>query len=139
MNTITTTFDSVQLVCPSEKFMWPHPTFKGFPSACGAGKLGDYLIPDTLWGLNVSPACYIHDQMWSLAEPSWSDFHASNALLFVNCAFIIQARSANFFIRDLRIARAATYLLAVSTLGAPIFWSLKEKQGFKVEKPHSCG
>ena len=131
MITTTTTFDGIRFVVPAEGFQWPHPTFAGFPTYCGAGDTGDRFIPDTIWGVSISPACFIHDQMWTLAEASWADFHMSNAILFVNLAAIIQARSANWVTRDIRLARAATYLLAVSTAGAPIFWGMKtgNKQG----------
>ena len=128
MLTTTTTFDGIQFVIPASGFQWPHPTFKGFPTCCGAGKVGDKVIPDSIWGVNISPACFIHDQMWALASADWCDFHMSNAILFVNLAAIIQARSANWATRDLRLARAATYLLAVSTVGAPIFWGMKIKK-----------
>ena len=129
MKTTTTTFDGVRLIVPTDNFMWPHSTFDGFPTFCGAGPIGDRFIPDTIWGLSISPACYIHDQMWSMSEPLWSDFHYSNAVFFVNMAEIIQTKSANAFTRDLRLARAATYLLAVSTIGAPIFWGKRAVAG----------
>jgi len=31
---------------------------------CGPGGIGDYLVPDTVWGLNIVLACRIHDYMY---------------------------------------------------------------------------
>lgn len=128
MNTIVENFDGIDLIRPVGSFKWKHTTFKGFPTCCGAGKFGDLIVPDTMWGVNVSPACQVHDDMYEMAEPSWAEFHYSNAILFLNCASIITANSTNFITRNARIARAAFYLLMVSTAGAPIFWGIKQEQ-----------
>ena len=127
MNTIVERFDGVDLIRPTGPFLWPHPTFAGFPTCCGAGKVGDWLVPDSIWGVNISPACWVHDQMFAVAPATWGAFHYANAVFFVNIAAIIQARSANALIRTLRIARASLYLLAVSTAGASIFWAMKKE------------
>ena len=131
MNTIVERFDGVDLLRPTGSFLWPHPTFAGFPTCCGAGKMGDYLVPDTVWGVNISPACWVHDQMYDLSPPTWGGFHYSNAVFFHNIAAIIQAKSSTTFARNLRLARASMYLLAVSTAGAGIFWGIKAKQSLQ--------
>jgi hypothetical protein len=125
LNTIKENFDGVELVRPLGDFMWPHVTFDGFPTCCGAGPVGDKFIPDTIHGINVSPACWVHDQMWTIAEASWGDFHYSNSILLLNLSFIIQAKSRNRAMCDLRLARAATYWLGVSVAGSSVFWGLK--------------
>jgi hypothetical protein len=125
MNTIIERFDSIDLIRPVGDFMWPHHQFEGFPTCCGAGKAGDKFIPDSVWGVNISPACWVHDQMWSMAPATWGAFHYSNSVLLLNCAFIIQARSANVVSCKIRLASAANYWLGVTIAGSPIFWAMK--------------
>lgn len=130
MNTIVERFDGIDLIRPVGAFRWPHPTFSGFPTCCGAGKLGDWLVPDTIYGVNISPACWVHDQMFATSPPTWAGFHYSNAVFFANMSAIIQAKSGNAIMRTLRMARAALYARVVSdSVGASIFWAMKAKQG----------
>lgn len=128
MNTKLTLFDGVHLIVPDKGFMFPHPTFKGFPTCCGSGDKGNLLIPDTIYLLNISPACWIHDQMWTLAEPTWADFHYSNDVFFENMRLINEARS-NFLMKNIRTPRIYVYHQAVNTIGALLFWRFKCLQG----------
>lgn len=128
MNTKLTLFDGVHLIVPNEGFMFPHSTFKGFPTCCGGGDRGDLLIPDSIYLLNISPACWIHDQMWALAEPTWADFHHSNNVFLENMRLINEAKS-NFLMKIVRTPRIHVYHQSVNTLGALLFWKLKCLQG----------
>ncbi|MHC4184133.1 MAG: hypothetical protein ACYSR0_12370, partial [Planctomycetota bacterium] len=40
---------------------------------CGPGGLGDYLVPDTILGLSVKPACQIHDYYYRHWQDSSED------------------------------------------------------------------
>ena len=128
MNTKLTLFDRVHLIVPNEGFMFPHPTFKGFPTCCGSGDKGDLLIPDTIYLLNISPACWIHDQMWVLAEPTWADFYHSNNVFLENMRLINEAKS-NFLMKNIRTPRIHLYHQSVNTIGALLFWRFKCLQG----------
>lgn len=98
-------------------------------SYCGAGTgIGDLIVPETVWGLYVTLACYIHDDMWEHAEPTRSDFEQSNEILRYNVSSIITNCSANRFMKHIRLYRAVTMYNAVDRIGESIFWNLKRRQ-----------
>ena len=98
-------------------------------SYCGAGTgIGDLIVPETVWGLYVTLACYIHDDMWEYAAPTREDFDQSNDVFRRNINSIITHCSANWFIKHLRLYRAVTMYNAVDKIGESIFWNLKNRQ-----------
>lgn len=131
METKALSVEGIELVVP--RFLacwWPwHLPLDDFPSFCGAGGgLGDAVVPETCYGLPLSPACFVHDISWLVAGPSWAAFHQSNSMFLHNNLAIIQARS-RFPLKQLRAYRAVTYFNAVDTLGAPFFWEEKRQSG----------
>ena len=92
---------------------------------CGPGKWGDYLVPDTMYGLNVKAACSIHDICYSLGKTD-EDKVISDVLLFMNTLAIIEGKSWPV-IREIRCYRAMTYYLAVSEGGEHAFWEGKQR------------
>ena len=99
-------------------------------TACGAGEgIGDKLVPETIWGVRVTLACFVHDYMWELSEASWADFHHSNAVFLSNINAVILAlsnKSRVNVMKNLRMYRAVTYFNSVDTVGAELFWLSKE-------------
>ena len=88
---------------------------------CGPGKnIGDALVPDTIWGLNIKVACIIHDLDCNAAKTE-SDWERGDERFLINLLRIINAKS-NFFIRGLRRYRALTYYNAVEDIGKK-YWS----------------
>ena len=70
MELITSNYKNIPFIVPAVGFMWPQEI--NFPSCCGAGTgVQEKVIPDNFYGVNVSPACWIHDQMFTLADPTW--------------------------------------------------------------------
>ena len=55
-----------------------------YPTACGPGHLGDILIPDNIFGVDLRPSCHIHDYSWRVAEPTKEDFNQSNLMFLRN-------------------------------------------------------
>jgi len=106
---------------------WPAIHLEKFGTYCGPGHgIGDLLVPDTMWGLKVSAACYVHDFMWAVAEPSWADFHYSNSVFLHNLLRIIDAHGG--ILKYLRSYRAVTYYAAVDSVAfAKIFWAMKKQ------------
>jgi len=100
---------------------------------CGAGNgIGDRLVPETIFWLRVTLACYIHDYMWELSDATWKDFHHSNAVFLSNLITIILKMSAPNkvnVLKILRMYRAVTFFNAVDTIGAGIFWESKGENG----------
>ena len=86
---------------------------------CGPGKIGDYLVPDTIWGLNIKPACYIHDCRYSIIEAINGTHetkrnmkYSADKELFDNIDKIIYLKS-NWIMRLIRRRVALVYFDAV--------------------------
>ena len=79
--------------------------------------------------MNVSPACWVHDQMFALADPTWKDFYLANDTFIHHLKQIIEHESGNRVMKQLRIIRAYEYYAAVMLPGSIAFWSMKAKQG----------
>lgn len=126
MNTIVERFDGVGLIVPSEGFVWPHLTFQGFPECCGVGRkgsIGQEAVPENILGLNVSPACCIHDWMFSAGEETWQNFHYANSVFLVNLLQINRERGGRWLLKKLRGPVILTWFAAVSSgVGAKNFF-----------------
>jgi len=132
MRTKITTLDGVPFVTP-DPFGFPFDHIGECPPCCGAGNgFGERIVPETFLLLRVSIVCYIHDECWEIAAPTWEDFHQSNAMLMTNALTLIRRATPilPFIVTPLRVYRAATYYNFVDFLGAPIFWEYKRSQGF---------
>ena len=93
-------------------------------NGCGPGGWKIDPIPDTMYGLDVSLACNIHDFMYgvglSLAEKEEAD------RVFLNNLLRLISRAGGWrLLQSLRRRRAYTYYLFVSRFGGPAFWSGK--------------
>lgn len=95
---------------------------------CGPGGLGDYLVPDTLWGLSVRPACSIHDWLyhWGL---TLKDKDSADRVFLNNMIRLIRSHTRWGWLKKLRLRRAKTYYHMVHTFGGPAFWKGKNKEG----------
>ncbi len=128
METKSVHIEQVTLVAPVQCHI-PFLYLKDFPDSCGPGRgLGEILVPDSIFGLKISPACWIHDRSWVLAAPTWNDFHQTNYMLERNMQSIIIGRSKFTFLKYARLYRPVTYFIAVDTIGIEHFWKLKKKQ-----------
>ncbi len=120
---------TVPLVGP-EGLDLPHLHVQDYASYCGAGTgIGDLIVPDTMWGLPISPACYIHDEMWAMSDGSWIHFHLSNSIFLHNLISLIDSQSRSKILKRLRIYRAATYYSAVDTFGKTVYWDVTKLNG----------
>lgn len=84
-------------------------------NGCGTKGLGGWLVPDTLWGLDISEACNIHD--WMYAEGN-DKAHAD--LIFLYNMLVLVAQRGGW-LAPLRRHRAVKYYLAVADLGGLAF------------------
>lgn len=91
---------------------------------CGPGGIGDYLVPDTMWGLNVKPACTIHDWQYCWGR-TIEDKIKADLNLRDNLVRLIKAQNSWGWLENLRLRRAKTYYEAVKNFGGPAFWSGK--------------
>lgn len=107
---------------------WRLPESERSRTGCGPGRLGDLLVPDTVWGLSVKPACSIHDFMYQIGEVE-ADREIADRVLLNNCVRLIGAKRSIWVIRRLRLRRARTYYQFVRSFGGPAFWRGKNKPG----------
>lgn len=113
----------VRLYAPEEYWLLTDEDKKAM--GCGPGKWGDYLVPDTMYGLNVQPSCSIHDTCYALGKTD-EDKIIADVMMLMNNLAIIQAKSWPL-IRAARCYRAMSYFLAVSEGGEKAFWKGKTK------------
>ncbi len=73
-------------------------------------------VPDTMYGLCVTPACNIHDWMYSYGV-TMEDKDIADLTFKLNLYRIIDQKSGNWLFKKLRRVRAYGYYLAVSWLG----------------------
>ena len=88
-----------------------------YTGGCGPGKLGDYLVPDTMLGESVFLACQIHDWMYyvgtTLEDKKWSDL-----LFLLNMTILIDDGE---LLDVARLRTVMTYYEAVSYCGEEAF------------------
>lgn len=86
---------------------------KDATNGCGREGIENVIVPDTIWGLDISPVCRIHDWMYTEAD-SLEDEEDADAVLAANMVEYIKQRSANAFMVWLRLRRAYKYIDAVT-------------------------
>lgn len=93
-------------------------------NGCGDGWRAK-IIPNTMYCLNIEPACIIHD--WDYHHGLTNeDKEKADRRFLNNMLRIIEGHSANHMIRALRSRRALKYYEAVHMFGGPAFWQGKE-------------
>jgi hypothetical protein len=114
-------YTAAEIFAPDEFWNLPARERTG---GCGAGKFGDLLVPDTLWGLKVTFFCKIHDFMYSTGLTE-QDREMADRVLRNNLMRWIAYKTNNSLLSWLRMRRAAKYFGAVRMFGGPAFWNSK--------------
>lgn len=101
--------------------LWPFDMLlDDWPTFCGAGQgFGDWLVPDTIYGVRVAPACLQHDVEWAIADGSYKAFMTANCRFRRNLGAMVKIQLTGWR-RSLAVARCNTYFLVVSS---PIGWA----------------
>ena len=111
----------VSIIAPDDIF-FTHSDPMDYENCCGSGDgLGEKLVPDTIWGLKISLACFVHDDMFERGEGDWKVFHQSNSVFLKNIISLIHAYSKSFILKHLRLYRAISYYNAVDVFGRSSF------------------
>jgi len=105
-----------------------HPSFMHTPvdellkicNGCGAADARIDLVPDTIWGLCIRSACEIHDFGYKVGK-TIEDKEVEDRRFVNNMVRLIRLYSV-WFLKSLRLKRAAVYYLTVRYLGGPAFW-----------------
>ena len=115
------------------KFREDHPEeWKAF--GCGPGGFGDKLVPDTMYGLNVSEACRIHDWYYRFYPDSTPSARKMADYAFRNNLIrIVEAKTKNRVLRWVRKRRCQAYYAMVRALGGPAFYSDRNEEEFLKE------
>lgn len=90
---------------------------KNWPTFCGAGNgFGDWIVPDWVKRVCISPECLVHDIEWAIANGSWRAFQSANNRFLRNLiSRLISKLNGFMLIRGL--VWAVGYWAAVSTVG----------------------
>lgn len=105
------------LTAPNSFFETDSATLAMMAGGCGPGKIGDWLVPDTVYGLSIKAACFIHDYMYAIGTTSQEKETADQ--IFLNNMLLIIGKETTTLpfigrhLRSLRRWRAMTYYNAV--------------------------
>ncbi len=96
--------------------------------SCDCGRRGWHrdLIPDALLGLDITPACCIHDFMYSVPIDADLAYKEQADRVFLNNMLrLIENADSWLIVKKLRVTFAWLYYQAVVHFGGPSFWSGK--------------
>jgi hypothetical protein len=96
-------------------------------NGCGPGGWKIDLIPDTIYGLDISSACNIHDWMYN-AGSTLAEKDEADRVFLNNVLRLIEAGTSFWLLKKLRRIRAQGYYEAVSHFGGPAFWAGKNSK-----------
>lgn len=97
-------------------------------NGCGPkGSIG-FLVPDTIYGLSVTPCCDIHDYMYHIGSKESDRIDADDVFLN-NMVRMVTAETKYIWLLKLRLRRVRIYYGAVKRFGGPAFWDAKNEDG----------
>lgn len=109
------------LKAPESFWKASHDERNMFTGGCGPGGKGDYVVPDTIWFLNIKLACQIHDWTYFVWNTD-AGFALSNHLFQFNINQIIKEAGGPKNLQKLRRARGRKYVWAVTKFGESSFF-----------------
>lgn len=113
----------VRLYAPPEYWNLSEEARREISNGCGPKRFG-FLVPDTMYGLDVSDACDIHDYMYHVGT-TLADKEEGDRVMLNNVLRIIEAKTRLRPLLWLRRRRAYKYYRAVKHFGPPAFWAGK--------------
>jgi hypothetical protein len=116
--------NGVTLHAPEEYWTLSEECKKKLGYECGPGKVGGKFVPDSIWGLNVTDSCQIHDCEYALGKTKEDKWIADCSLLTNISA---QIENGSVFLRGIRRQTAMVYFSAVRDFGDSSFWKDKVK------------
>lgn len=113
-----------QLYAPPDYIAATPEVIRAVVNGCGPAGWKHSLVPATLWGLNVTTACNIHDWMYTTGS-TITDKDEADRVLLNNLLRIVDAAGGWWPLQQLRRHRARMYYEAVRLFGGPAFWAGK--------------
>lgn len=101
-------------------------TLKEHKEICNrAGPKGyGWLVPDTIWFLNIGECANIHDYQWYVGK-TIEDKDSADRSFLNNMVRWILHKTKSKIMKWLRLGRANKYFSAVCVMGGPYFWKGK--------------
>jgi hypothetical protein len=100
-------------------------------NGCGPGGWKVDIVPDCIWGLDISAVCDIHDWMYSVGI-TLADKEEADRVFLNNTLRLIDSTpgwwNQLLIVKQLRRNRARVYFEAVHYCGGPAFWDGKNPQ-----------
>ena len=93
-------------------------------NGCGSALAKFDFVPDTIYGLDISSACKIHDFMYYFGE-TIKDKEEADRVFRNNMIRLINEKGG--WLKRLRRWRAGTYYVAVDKFGGPAFFDGKTR------------
>ena len=95
--------------------------YKSF--GCGPGGVGDWFVPDTMWGLSVNDACRQHDHDYRFGRGSSKEHKKQcDDRMRDNMRIIVNAKSDSKILKAMRHMRINTYYWSVRSFGGEAYW-----------------
>jgi hypothetical protein len=117
----------VGLYVPKEFAVLSKDERVGICNGCGAkGGLSALFVPNSIYGLDVSICCDIHDFMYEHGT-TLEDKEKADRVFRNNLFRVIEAHTKNWFLKRLRLRRAKTYYYFVKEWGGSAFWKNSNK------------
>ena len=102
-----------KLLAPLTMVRRPMDDIMGATNGCGREGIESVLVPDTIWGLDISPVCRVHDWMYADADTTDEENYA-DAIFGANLISLIKQKTKSRVLQWLRLRRAYKYVDAVA-------------------------
>lgn len=107
---------------------------KAVLNGCGTAGWKGWIVPDTLYFLSITPACNIHDWMYT-AGSTKEDKEEADRVFLNNMIRLIEEAGGPWLLKKLRRNRAYVYYESVSHFGGPAFWDGKNSNKNLMPQP----
>jgi len=125
----------VKLYAEPECWLFREKNPKEYKSfGCGPGGAGDKLVPDTMYGLDISEACRVHDWYYRFYPGNTEeDRKMADRVMKNNLLRIVKANTSNGFLLWLRRRRCHTYYIMVRNFGATSYFEERNEDDCMAE------
>ena len=114
------------LFAPPEYWQLTDEQRKDICNGCGTKGFCGYLVPDNLWGLDITEACNIHDYMYHIGQ-TIADKELADRVFLNNMIRLIDAGTRWNWLKRRRVREAKVYHYFVVEFGGPAFWADKNQ------------
>lgn len=125
MNLTKHLVNGVELTVPASMLVASRDEIKAACNGCGTGGWLALFVPDTIWGLRISPVCDIHDWMYKHGDPHITCKELADRTFRDNLIRYVDAKTRWRILKRLRIHRVKVYYHAVKNFGGPAYWANK--------------